>query len=736
MPRLPRQITAGPTARAKHGIHDLPPNVRVHQPGEKGYHGPRTRIFEGAEGKEDLRAATSHANFLDEERAASARRTPYNRGLGKVVIGTTAGSAGLIAAGTPFARRNYRKRTEKNQKRVQILNAVGKSAFHAADPGIRHVKNVKGVHDVSGMPLRVKRTFADKVGDYAERHPRAVEATSYGGILAGTGVLYAGTTGPRKKYERSQKDLVNAQGRARRRLKAQQVTKRAPKPTEYSPGQPLERFSAERRRRGIATESVAYGGAAATTGAAAVGLSNAKIAGTRVGQKVLRRTEARLRLSNNPEVAVPVRRLRRVGQTIARHPGKTSAAIGGLYAGAAGLGSLSRMRANEEEGISQGVGRIKAGEAYSRTKRHVLGKSVGWTLARGALMATDVDPKNPKLVRTARFVHRHAGKIALGALGTGGTAAVIGANRAGYNRARQTKELRRAAREPVGKSSLLAGGKGFATAAALTGGGSAGTVVLLHRKGHDDAANRVAAGTAGGWAGQGAYQGVTYGLKHKALRANRGTTKAALNRKLKPVKAKHGAFTPEMYRNYPTDAPAWRTNRALGHIARGKKGTAIGAATTATGAIGAAHLASRQGNQNKKVAKALYAREERLSPLRVLQLGAGAGLAAWGLGRSPVLGAALARGLKIATGKNNRDAMTALQYAMAAQGALRRGTAPAEHSLRQVRRINDAINRVPAALRPELAATAGLLLAGHAGPVHTTSYRPVSMTVRPRAYGW
>jgi hypothetical protein len=440
MPRVPLQITMGSTARAKHGIHDLPPSVKVHNPGDPGYHGPRTRLFATEAGQRDLEDATRHANRRESMRDIANERLRSQRNAGRILLGTTAAVAAAPAALIPVGRRNFRRSTEANQKRTAALQATGavrKGAFHAADPGIRHVKNIKGVHDISGMPD--KPTFSNKVHDLVVRYPNTSSAVLSASPALGIGALAAGTTSPRRKFKQSQRDLRSAQAKARQRL-------------------------------------------------------------------------------------------------VATHR-------------------------NQNKRVTKGWNSLS-------------------------------EPK----------------KLAAVGIGAG---ALFGAS--------EIPAVKRKRRE-----------------------------------------------------------GKAAGLMYRA--------------------------SPE-YRGLP------RSERAR------LAGRAVDAADSG-------------------VSKTLYAREQRLSPLRVLELGAGAGLAAWGLGRSPVVGHALARGLRLAAGKNNQDAMTALRYAMAAQGALRRGTAPAERSLRQVRRINEAINKVPSAVRPELAATAGLLLAGHAGPVNTTSYRPVSMPVRPPAYGW
>lgn len=97
-----------------------------------------------------------------------------------------------------------------------------------------------------------------------------------------------------------------------------------------------------------------------------------------------------------------------------------------------------------------------------------------------------------------------------------------------------------------------------------------------------------------------------------------------------------------------------------------------------------------------------------------------------------MLGAALGRGVKMATARGNNQALQALRMAQATQGILRRGTAPGERAVRQVRALNQAIERVPRAIRPEVASAAGILLVANAHPVNRTSYRPVSTNVQFR----
>jgi hypothetical protein len=525
--------------------------------------------------------------------------------------------------------------------------------------------------------------------------------------------------------------------------------------SEFNSGRTYERYAGEHTRGRVTAEGAAAGGVAAGAAAAGTSLSGAKLAGTPLGQSLLTTAEHKLRAqhavtrNDTPKHAADqVARYKRYGQWAGKNRLKATGGIlaaGGLAGGAR---IAQRMRANEEAGISQGIGRMKAGEHYERKSVRV-----GKSLVHTAAIASDLQAAGPRTKKAAEWALENRGKLTK--YGLVGTGVVAGGTsiRIGQNHAREARRLRSELRQPVRK-----GGKAFLLAGALTGSAGVGTSYELHRKNKDDASRAALAGTVGGWAGQGAYQAAGYGPKHIVLNAERKAierdkgkpqpkmvkgrptptplmTTSRLNREQgRHAKLHGGKGSVEYYRNYPTHLPGGTANRVLGWSHRGRTGTALGAAATAGGTVAGTRMASGNGKGRKQsVHKALYQREERLSPLRVAQFGAGAGLAAWGFGRSRFLGAALAHGVRAARGKNNAQALQALQLAQAAQGALRRGTAPAEHSLRQIRRVNDAINRVPASLRPEVAATAGLLLAGHAGPLHTTSYRQVSTPVR---YGW
>lgn len=142
----------------------------------------------------------------------------------------------------------------------------------------------------------------------------------------------------------------------------------------------------------------------------------------------------------------------------------------------------------------------------------------------------------------------------------------------------------------------------------------------------------------------------------------------------------------------------------------------------------------RYTRRNEAFGKALYARDRNVSAPRVLATGAGLGLTAWGVGRSAMVGRALGRGIKAAQGAQNQRAIDALQRAQALQGILAHGTAGGERRLRQIKAVDDAVRRVPASMRPEVAAAAGMLLVGQGHPVRRDRYTPVTIRVRGGAY--
>lgn len=314
----------------------------------------------------------------------------------------------------------------------------------------------------------------------------------------------------------------------------------------------------------------------------------------------------------------------------------------------------------------------------------------------------------------------------------------------------------RAARTMIGNPQAVAFG-GAGGAAALSGGATRDQSDNVRRK-----RDAVASTVYGGVGGQAAYQGAIFGSK-LAEEKKTGTMfndpktrrdykdpkhKEILegNRKGGGHKRAYGLKNPNVpsdfkgyNRNYPLELPGARHVRTNAHLTTGKTGFAVGTAATVTGAaLGlAAHrkIAEREmagkataRGKKEKVHKALYVRERKPSLLRAAETGVGLGLAAWGLGRSGMVGRALARGVRFSQNRNDVSAVYALQLAQAAQGILRSGTAPAERNVRRIRAINQAINAVPRPIRPEVATAAGALLASHGHPIRRDSYRQVGVT--------
>lgn len=278
---------------------------------------------------------------------------------------------------------------------------------------------------------------------------------------------------------------------------------------------------------------------------------------------------------------------------------------------------------------------------------------------------------------------------------------------------------------------LLAFGGGGAAAA----GSGAPHLDRRRTQAQQSRRDTTARGVYGAVAGQSAYQGAVYASNSRANRKfdtmfkdpahRRGYKDTAQKKTVEGLKRTHGAGSLGYWRSMPNEIPGGRHLRVNSHLAGGRSGVAIGAAVTGIGAA----AGMRSHGRKQTVAKALYAREQRTVPLRQAELGLGGALAAYGLGNSRMLGRALASGIKDAKGKDNLAAMRALQMAQAAQGSLGRGTRVGERVVRQVAQVNHAVELVPRGLRPAVAATAGLLLAGHAIPTRRTVYRPISVPV-------
>jgi hypothetical protein len=195
----------------------------------------------------------------------------------------------------------------------------------------------------------------------------------------------------------------------------------------------------------------------------------------------------------------------------------------------------------------------------------------------------------------------------------------------------------------------------------------------------------------------------------------------------------------KFFRNMPTDLPGAKMKRTLSWTHTGTTGS------LATGAVGVAGglatIGAAQKHQQRKATKAwaresavplekaLFVQQRQHTGRRILTAGAGLGLVGFGLGRSPMLGRALGLGLKRATSKDARTTADAIRLAQSAYGALARGTARGERQMRQVRAVNAAVNKVPAAIRPAVATTTGMLLLGHARNQGRSGYSPVNLKI-------
>lgn len=188
------------------------------------------------------------------------------------------------------------------------------------------------------------------------------------------------------------------------------------------------------------------------------------------------------------------------------------------------------------------------------------------------------------------------------------------------------------------------------------------------------------------------------------------------------------------FANYPSTVPGGKVKRVQARVwgaqkyGRLRPAAAVAGAGAALGAAGMVHHQNGRGHK-QQVAK-LYVRDRQTSPVHVLETGAGLAVGAWGLGRSRMLGAALARGVKAARAKDSQYAVEALQRAQAMQGVLARTTAPGERHLRSIQAVDNAVRRVPASLRPEVAAAAGMLLVAQGHPMRRDTFHPVNIRIR------
>ena len=464
------------------------------------------------------------------------------------------------------------------------------------------------------------------------------------------------------------------------------------KATEYESGNLHEQYSGESQRRRIAASGAGWGAASATTGLASAGLAAHRFGGRKDSQVGLKALAAK-----HPAYKEPINSFARRSLKVAAKPKTALAATAGLAATGAATGAVSRFRRNEEAGISQGIGRIKAGAQY-RTDQQRIAKSVMSNLGMaGSLMQ---DPASKKALAHV-IEHRKIYGAGAGVLAaTGGT--VEGARR-GRLRATETRKTKDAL--------VTKGGREFALVGALTGGGGlAAAAGSRGSKRHPDESRELAGATVGGWAGQGAYQGSGYAAKWRAQAKKEPlTTRSQRDKALKPVKREHGAYTAAMERNYPKSLPEARTHRVLGWTHRGKTGTVLGGATTVAGTYAGARLMTRK----QKVNKAFGYEQKRVSPLRATEAAVGITLLGWGGSRLGLVKGTLAAGSRKAgnTGINFARAEKARAAIEASTG---RGAA-------MIGRHSNSGFR----LRPIEGAVGGAVLANHAMPVRRKEFTPV-----------
>lgn len=242
----------------------------------------------------------------------------------------------------------------------------------------------------------------------------------------------------------------------------------------------------------------------------------------------------------------------------------------------------------------------------------------------------------------------------------------------------------------------------------------------------------VDAGALGAAAGAGGYHAASYLTTPFDRRAQR---KIDLDPRLKEIEREHrykhgvaGAkkgnpkYVP-YFRNMPKELPGARLKRVVGYTHGGRTAAAATTAAAVLSGAGAVH-GSRQN-----VGKSLYRKDEHVSILRAGTTAAGLGLAGWGLTRSPMVGRALASGIKQAQTHQNPYALEALRRATVAAGVVHRGTGIAERNLRQVRAVDQAVQRVPASIRADVAAAAGILLVSESHPIRRQRYEPVRVRI-------
>lgn len=287
------------------------------------------------------------------------------------------------------------------------------------------------------------------------------------------------------------------------------------------------------------------------------------------------------------------------------------------------------------------------------------------------------------------------------------------------NKARRAKAVaQQLVNRGVGKAMTARDAKRWGAGLTALGGVSGGGVYAATR----DKPNAQQA-TIGALGGQGAYQAHNYALKHYASRhLEPKTTRSQRDKKLKPVKQVHGAYTPAMERHYPKSLPEWKVHRYLGFAGRGRLGDALGAAATAGGAAALAH------DKKKPVGKAIYGYQDRKRSLpRTAEFAGGVALAAYGASRLHMVGSLAAYGARIAEkqGATPKQVDAVMSAARVVGRGTRQVTGQGEAQARKVKALANAIDAVPYGLRAPVATAAGVMLVSNARPTTRESFTPV-----------
>lgn len=214
------------------------------------------------------------------------------------------------------------------------------------------------------------------------------------------------------------------------------------KATEFESGNLHEAYSGESKRRRVASAGMGWAAASAGTGMAASAALGAGTLGRPGAQAALSAAKKKY-----PVAAGDIDRLKTIGQKAAKRPKTVLAGAAALGATSAVTGRIARFRDNEEAGISQGLGRIKAGAQYNTDQKKLVSKMSELKMyGIAGQLAQD-----PQVQRAATWALKHKKPLAAtAAVGATGTVAYQGQKR-GRLRRKEVMETRQALakREPL-----------------------------------------------------------------------------------------------------------------------------------------------------------------------------------------------------------------------------------------------------------------------------------------------